>query len=193
MPNHCYNILTIASPDRGDLAKIKEHLKGKDSDFDFNQLVPIPPQVQDLSVLHMDGKQYYYSQKAWEDRKLSPVAWEETEDIDSIMPTIEWIKKNHIDDFTVRRLKGEHGSAWWYDWCVEHWGTKWNAYDVEQGINNNTLVYHFTTAWAEPRPVIRALMEYLSQPGFDQDLEMRWSFKEEMEHFQGVITLDDEV
>ena len=182
MPNHCYNVVTIASPDRGDLTKIKEHLKGRDSDFDFNKLIPMPPEVQDFNVLHAEGKEYYYSQKAWEESKQ-----------EFIMPTIEWIKENHVDDFTVRRFKAEHGSAWWYDWSINHWGTKWNSYDVDVGLNNNTLVYHFTTAWAEPRPVIRALMEYLSQPGLDQDLEMRWSFKEELDHFQGIISLDDEV
>lgn len=38
----------------------------------------------------------------------------------------------------------EHGATTWYDWCVKHWGTKWNAYSCEQEIEN---VFTFETAW----------------------------------------------
>jgi hypothetical protein len=37
-------------------------------------------------------------------------------------------------------------------------------------------------------------MHYLSQPGFDQDLEMRWRFEDELDNFNGEIRNgDDEV
>jgi len=42
----------------------------------------------------------------------------------------------------------------WYDWRINNWGTKWNAYDfndIEPGS------YGFCTAWSPPIPVIRAL------------------------------------
>ena len=50
-------------------------------------------------------------------------------------------------------------SQGWYDWHVDNWGTKWNAYDItpltfpeildeiEQG---ESLTYSFDTAWAPP-------------------------------------------
>ena len=40
---------------------------------------------------------------------------------------------------------------------------------------------------------MRALMVYLSQPGFDKDLEMRWRFVDEDDNFNGEVTRDDEV
>ncbi len=49
----------------------------------------------------------------------------------------------------------EHGATTWYGWCNREWGTKWNAYDIEQ--RGDDLV--FSTAWACPEPVIQALAE----------------------------------
>ena len=57
----------------------------------------------------------------------------------------------------------------------------------------NEITYTFFTAWMEPRPIMRALMVYLSQPGFDKDLEMRWRFVDEDDNFNGEVTRDDEV
>jgi hypothetical protein len=41
-----------------------------------------------------------------------------------------------------------------YEWCCEHWGTKWNAYNQEK--LSPTAIY-FETAWAAPEPVMDAL------------------------------------
>jgi hypothetical protein len=41
-----------------------------------------------------------------------------------------------------------------YEWCCEHWGTKWNAYNQRQ--LSPTAIY-FETAWDPPEPVMDAL------------------------------------
>lgn len=41
----------------------------------------------------------------------------------------------------------------WYQWSVENWGTKWNAYDIEKWEN----IIEFQTAWSHPYPVIVAM------------------------------------
>lgn len=47
----------------------------------------------------------------------------------------------------------------WYNWCIEHWGTKWNAAEVKFGDpaiiwwqeNDKTAeLYQFDTAWGPP-------------------------------------------
>lgn len=55
----------------------------------------------------------------------------------------------------------------WYQWQIENWGTKWNAYDLSRkryydypadtnyDIRTSTIV--FDTAWNTPRPVFDAL------------------------------------
>lgn len=36
-----------------------------------------------------------------------------------------------------------------YDWCIQHWGTKWNAYDI--AYEDDSL--YFDTAWSTPLPI----------------------------------------
>ena len=195
MSNHCYNQLTIQSTQEN-IDKIMEHLRGSETMFDFNNLVPMPEPMKDLHAVHLGEKQYFYSVSKWR-KNLNG-----EKDPYLSFPDKEWVIKNAIDDFTLRRLTTEHGTAYWYDWSCIHWGTKWNAYDVEYSVgpipnataikDGRQITYKLTTAWAEPKPVIKALMRYLSQPGFDQDLEMRWRFKDEVESYDGEISNKDD-
>lgn len=58
---------------------------------------------------------------------------------------------------------GQHESdvVCWYTWNVDHWGTKWNAYDSVVDLEAGTV--RFDTAWAHPDPVLHALS--LASPG----------------------------
>lgn len=38
----------------------------------------------------------------------------------------------------------------WYEWRVDNWGTKWNAYDINVNKNEEELYYQFNTAWSHP-------------------------------------------
>lgn len=45
-----------------------------------------------------------------------------------------------------------------WHWRVEHWGTKWDAYEVTvERKSVDTTIVHFRTAWAPPKPVFVAL------------------------------------
>ncbi len=44
-----------------------------------------------------------------------------------------------------------------YEWCCEHWGTKWNAYDIAFDYDSIT----FCTAWATPLPIWEALSKHI--------------------------------
>lgn len=43
-----------------------------------------------------------------------------------------------------------NGSPDWYEWRVNNWGTKWNAYDINVNKNEDELYYYFNTAWSHP-------------------------------------------
>ena len=48
----------------------------------------------------------------------------------------------------------------WYDWSVENWGTKWNAYQhstTEQDYDRGEVRYNFLTAWGPPVPIVHEL------------------------------------
>lgn len=55
------------------------------------------------------------------------------------------------------------GDLNWYDWSVNHWGTKWNA--SEESVTSfvdGDLAYalvSFETAWSAPMPIYRAIRE----------------------------------
>lgn len=59
-----------------------------------------------------------------------------------------------------------------YDWYVENWGTKWNAYHVEIGEpstwdNEASVDICFTTAWSPPLPVIVKASELFPDLNFE--------------------------
>ena len=51
-----------------------------------------------------------------------------------------------------------------YEWCVDNWGTKWNAHRAELGERSEwagevSQVIHFETAWSPPEPVVKRAAE----------------------------------
>lgn len=47
---------------------------------------------------------------------------------------------------------------YWYGWNVDHWGTKWDASDVEITVGF-IIEITFSTAWSPPIPAIQGLAE----------------------------------
>ena len=80
-------------------------------------------------------------------------------DFEKIIPMPENIYQGNLGP-DERKL---YGSNNWYDWSINHWGTKWNAYDTSCDKENNTVT--FDTAWSCPLPVLDALAEICSKHG----------------------------
>ena len=62
----------------------------------------------------------------------------------------------------------KYGYRNWYDWCVNNWGTKWNAggdndamqVDYDEDVNDQGIaLFQFDTAWAPPLGVLEKLMD----------------------------------
>ena len=47
----------------------------------------------------------------------------------------------------IEQLFEEHGFDNWYDWRIEHWGTKWGCYRTHVSDEGDQLFYRFHTAW----------------------------------------------
>ena len=62
-----------------------------------------------------------------------------------------------------------------YEWCVEHWGTKWNAFgvriDLEKAMQggevDDCVKFSFSTPWSPPTPVIEHASEQFPELSFD--------------------------
>ena len=62
---------------------------------------------------------------------------------------------------TLTKIKPYPEGVWDYDWCVDHWGTKWDieAVLVNPGweTNNDNLLIHFDSAWSPPEIAFKEL------------------------------------
>ncbi len=60
-------------------------------------------------------------------------------------------KESHIESLKDR--------PWfdWYKWHIDHWGTKWGAYDGYTKIGKTWIMLVFNTAWTAPMPIIYKL------------------------------------
>lgn len=81
-----------------------------------------------------------------------------------------------IDDLQAVLADNEHGllaclrpmppdqQYRWYDWCVSHWGTKWDVTDpcIVNDIEEDSITISFDTAWAPP---VAAFQHWAQQDG----------------------------
>lgn len=73
--------------------------------------------------------------------------------------TIDFRKVVPIPDYVYQGPLGDeekrlYGNRNWYDWNMKHWGTKWNAYNPLEPVDNEI---RFETAWNAPMKVIEEL------------------------------------
>lgn len=108
MPNWCTNSLEVSG---NDLQLFVEDVKGKEEEFSFASLIPIP---------------------ACEGMNKS-----ELEKI---------LTKNQFNYCEFN----DKDEAYWYDFCIKNWGTKWDVKDVSVDVDEESANYDFDTAWSPP-------------------------------------------
>ena len=58
-----------------------------------------------------------------------------------------------------------YGAPTWYEWHIEHWGSKWNSINPSPSFEKNILI--FDTAWSNVTPVIVALSKMYPTISFE--------------------------
>lgn len=80
----------------------------------------------------------------------------------------------------------------WYNWNVENWGTKWDAYhsEVSSVDTPEGLFYTFETPWGIPEPVFRAMVSQFPELGFHfwSEEEQGWGAEYKGENGRLVLT-----
>ena len=61
-----------------------------------------------------------------------------------------------------------YGAPTWYEWSINNWDTKWNAYDFD--YDKDKTIY-FNTAWSAPHSILQTLSEKYP----DVRLEHSWA------------------
>ena len=181
MPNHVTNVLTL----RGEPEQIRAMLEAIRYDdlgigsVDFNKIIPMP---ESLNI--EAGSQTSTGLKAYQDfiEVYTLGGTIHQDDLENISRKSEDAFLRQRSD--IRPKEWELGkAAWnnirlygvptWYEWCNQHWGTKWNAYgygeakvDYQDGDALN-----FLTAWSAPHPVMEKLAEMFP----NVEIEHEWA------------------
>lgn len=87
------------------------------------------------------------------------------------------------------------GYTGWYDWAIDNWGTKWDAYSVSWSRDSDTeATLKFDTAWSCPEPVFASMAVHptiaplhISIAAFDEG----WNFAFEGEISDGTYEGND--
>ena len=147
MPNHCHNRVTFYSANTEDVAKLKKIFEDEKT---FTQIIPEPdwPNMPLLtSDNHISGTKY------GNDGELP----QKIED-----PWTRYVFKS--TGITDQR---------WYDWRVQNWDTKWDAYDVVVTDDDpESVEIEFNTAWSPPEAICTAIREQYP------DVSVSWFYDE---------------
>lgn len=151
MPNHVINKVAIRG-DKLELSLCREQIidayKPKDSDtprnFSFNTIIPMPESLRIESGSRTDcGIKYIKSGYVLTD-------WMKKWSKEEIDKAVELGKK------ALENIR-KYGHKDWYDWSIEKWGTKWDAYEVEVSAAESFIDLSFQTAWSTPFEVMKEL------------------------------------
>ncbi len=143
MPNWTSNTIRVAG-NPTDIRAFLEAVKWEDEIFDFNSLIPMPPLLKHTASGNrdFDGRSYRSwfvenPEAPWNERIERPFTSEELAELS---------KMTHMD---------------WYSWCVQNWGTKWNACRTEMTepftIDEGYIEICFDTAWSPPLPIFEKI------------------------------------
>ena len=79
----------------------------------------------------------------------------------------------------------KYGADNWYDWNISNWGTKWNSYDNDVNVEDESFC--FQTAWSLPDPIFAMMAELYPTMTFDIECVEEGGF------FAGEVTIADGV
>ena len=153
MPNHCHNRVTFyPSGDNTDssldqIETIKDIFTGESV---FTQIIP-EPDWANTPLMSSDVKGIVYDRGK---------VGELPQYVENPFKRLVFKSTDRTDDR-------------WYDWRVQNWDTKWDAYDVEVTDDDpEQFEVEFNTAWAPPEAICHKLRE--DYP----DIAISWFFHE---------------
>lgn len=162
MPNHVTNFIELIG-DEEKIAELKERFKQDGyglGTLDFNKIIPMPEalKIECGSRQHNGMKKYIdFVKKYTDDIHAHGITGEVErrylEEYPGGIDPEEWeLGKKSFNNLVL------YGADTWYDWSCNNWGTKWNAYGYDTGVDYNVgNKLWFETAWCAPIPILFAL------------------------------------
>ena len=151
MPNHITNRLYVTANSAEELTDFLKSIGTEESAIDFNQIVPMPKELkgtEESSTTDMSIA-YYLKQTNQEEllnkvMRFSYPIYKFDDKTEEELAELYNVGKKYVDNYK------NYGSATWYRWSLNNWGTKWNAYDVSLWVNETEdgAIITFDTAWS---------------------------------------------
>lgn len=169
MPNYVTNVITFQN--KNDFEKIVKKYESKENLFDFNKVIPMPAELNlPEGSISEDAIKYYNKHK--NDKT------DEYKKVKTINPNIlsneesKILKQYNVSNlYDLGKLYEDnlknYGARSWYDWCIQNWGTKWNAVDTTLDYDNKKII--FQTAWNIPQGILDELSKQNSAIPFEVD------------------------
>lgn len=168
MPNHVLNIVSV----EGDPQTIHEMLESVQNDemqlgsIDFNKIIPMPESMNIEAGSDTDKGFRAYCDFI---NVYTLAGTREDADLESIPEESEQAFLRMRSEITPRQWQlgkaayenqSKYGAPTWYEWSINHWGTKWNAYDCSpcEPVDGHAEL-RFSTAWSAPHPILQRLSE----------------------------------
>jgi len=183
MPNHVMNIIEL----KGDEQRIQELREAVKMDkhgvgtLDFNKVIPMPESLQIEAgsstekglEAYRDFLEVYTLGGTTNMDKLSEIP------IESEKAFLKMRSDINRNDWKLGKVAWnnlqQYGAPTWYEWSIQHWGTKWNSYGYGEGefetAESDHSILCFQTAWSPPHPIL----ERLSMMFHDVALERSWA------------------
>ena len=171
MPNHVRNIIVIEA-DKAKITEILDAIKNDEEgigSIDFNKLIPMPETLNiECGSSTLKGLEMFSDMRGKYEKLMQIL--NTTPDSEKFMFAVKLKKKleKEIKDMSEEDRKlfdlgkrafeniQNYGAPTWYEWSVDNWGTKWNAYDFD--YDKDKTIY-FNTAWSAPHNILQALSE----------------------------------
>ncbi len=155
MPNWCHNRVEIYSDNPEDLKQIKSIFE---TERPLHQITPEPDWAT-IPLAEEDSTKY--GNKEGEIGEL-PVPPD---------PDEKWS--------TPRFKSTGRADERWYDWNINNWGTKWDAYNTYIEDYGSSVSMSFQTAWAPPVEVAQELRRRFNS------IDIKWMYNQEEDpHYQ---------
>lgn len=109
---------------------------------DFNRIIPMP---ETLSIQVHSGIENAVKESLKMDcHKDMLIGMLEMENRKNSKSPLEFNDEEFELYLTALKNVKKYGFIYWYDWAIENWGTKWNAFECESEGNS----FDFVTAWS---------------------------------------------
>ena len=167
MPNNIANKLVVKAKTQDEIDNFLYAIigvkRGEVLHIDFERIFPTPKCLPDTlcDYEHKIALYYYLMTTGNEDMVDKLFTFPQLFSMDIYKDKTE----KELSDYKIRgekifNIALQCGSIDWYDWRINNWGTKWNAYETDVDCDcDGSAELHFYTANHGAIPVIEKLVE----------------------------------